>query len=303
MEMIVLTNNEKELNKEIQKIHQELYSIKNSLEYKAGKKITKTKCFSLLYWLKKKFSKNLPGENKITEMYVTNDAYPDLSKKKLAIYTCITGDYDNVVEPMYCNENIDYLLFTNNKKLKSNKWKVVYLDNKKNLYNVMLNRYVKMHPFEYLKNYDYSIYIDGNIRIYADISCYIEKINSKYGLALSMHSTRNKLSDEAKACMMLKKGNTEEIENELKRFMNEGMPDEYGLLEAPVIATNLKSELAQKIFDEWWDCFSNSKAYRDQIFLPYVLWKRKIIVQEIGTLSNNIWLDAKLEKEKHKNRK
>ena len=295
-----MINNEKRLNQEIQIVHKELFDIKNSLSYKVGKKITKTKIFSMLYWIKKKLSKKIPGEEKIDSMYVTNDIYPDLSKHKIAIYTCITGDYDNVVEPMYCNENIDYILFTNNKKIKSNNWKIIYVDNKNKLDNVMLNRYIKMHPFEYLEGYDYSIYIDGNIKIYVDISCYVEKINNKYGLALSMHSSRNKLSDEVKACEMLKKGNIEELEKEINFFIKDGMPDDYGLLEAPIIATNLKSKVAYEILNEWWDCFSSSKAYRDQIFLPYILWKRNIKIKEIGTLSNNIWLDAKIEKEKHK---
>ena len=293
-----MNNNEIKLNYEIQCIHKDLYNIENSLEYKVGKKVTKCKIFKLLYKIRKKFSKKIPEEKKIYNMYVTNDVYPNSKAKKIVVYSCITGNYDNVIDPLYCNENIDYILFTNNKKIKSSKWKVVYVESDK-YDNVLFNRYIKMHPFEYLKEYDYSIYIDGNIKIFTDISCFVEKINNRYGIALSTHSSRIKLSDEAKACKKLKKGNIEEINICLQKYSSLGMPDDYGLLEAPIIVTNLNNEKAKEIFNDWWNEFYNSNTYRDQIHLPFVLWQKKIKIDEIGTISNNIWLDAKLEKVKH----
>ena len=290
--------NEENLNNSVKELHKDLFNITNSVEYKLGRKICKISLIKKI--LEKKLNKcNLPvKESIITEMYVTDDKYPDLSKNKVAIYTCITGDYDNVIEPMYCNSNVDYILFTNNKKLKSDKWQVKYIDNK-GFDNVLLNRYVKMHPSEYLDKYDYSIYVDGNIKIYVDISCYVEKLNKKHGLALSTHSARNKLSDEVKACKMLKKGNEKEIDDAVKSFFDDGMPDDYGLLEAPVIVTDIKNQKAKKILNEWWEEFYQSNTRRDQIILPYILWKNKIKIEEIGTLSQNIWLDAKIEKVKH----
>ena len=79
------------------------------------------------------------------------------------------------------------------------------------------------------------------------------------------------------------------------------MPKNYGLLEAPVIVTNLKNRRANIILDQWWKYFYESKTYRDQIALPYVLWKNNIKVDEVGTLCDNIWMDSKIEKERHIN--
>jgi len=47
--------------------------------------------------------------------------------KKVCVYTCITGDYDNLKEIKNKEKNIDYYCFTNNKNIKSNTWKVEYI--------------------------------------------------------------------------------------------------------------------------------------------------------------------------------
>ena len=49
--------------------------------------------------------------------------------KKICVYTCITGDYDNLHEIKKKEKDIDYYLFTNNKNIKSKTWKVIYIEN------------------------------------------------------------------------------------------------------------------------------------------------------------------------------
>lgn len=296
-----MNNNEIKLNNAIELLHKELYEIENSFEYKLGKKISKNKIIKFVYLIKKKFfSVKLPEKNDAQKDIIPrNNDYSHLENKKIAIYTCITGDYDNLIEPLYCNENIDYIIFTNNTNITSKEWKVKYLENEENLNNVLLNRYVKMHPHKLLKEYDYTIYVDGNIKIYSDLSSYINRIDKKIGLALSMHSTRNNLTDELEACKILKKGNIDKIDAKIKEYLEKGMPNEYGLLEAPVIVTDLHNQVAKKILNEWWDEFYLSDTYRDQIILPYILWKNDIPIKSIGKLSDNIWSEPKIEKIKH----
>ena len=49
---------------------------------------------------------------------------------KICVYTCITGDYDNLIEIKNKEKNIDYYCFTNNKSIKSNTWNVIYIKEK-----------------------------------------------------------------------------------------------------------------------------------------------------------------------------
>lgn len=296
-----MNKNEKELNILVNKLHKQIYDLENSMEYRIGKKLSKNffirKAYSFYNWIK---VKNLPTFTSKIDNIENQEEFSNLSEKKIVIYTCITGNYDEVVDPMYCSNNIEYILYTNNEKIKSNKWKVKNIENDSNLNNILLNRYIKMHPHELFKNYDYSIYVDGNIKIFSDLSCWVNLLNEEYGIALSMHSTRNKLSDELKACEILKKGNIDKMKEQINQYLKDGMPDDYGLLEAPVIVTDLHSETSKKILDNWWNEFVKSNSYRDQIALPYTLFKMKIPICEIGKISNDIWHDPKIEKQEHK---
>ena len=38
---------------------------------------------------------------------------------KICVYTCITGNYDNLIEINNIEEGIDYICYTNNKEIKS----------------------------------------------------------------------------------------------------------------------------------------------------------------------------------------
>ena len=67
--------------------------------------------------------------------------------KNLCVYTCITGDYDDLHEIAHPEKSVDYYCFTNNKNLKSNTCKIVHISNG-NLNNHLLSRKIKMlgHP-------------------------------------------------------------------------------------------------------------------------------------------------------------
>lgn len=43
---------------------------------------------------------------------------------KAVCYTCITGNYDKLHDPLVVPHDIDFICFTNNQQLKSNIWKI-----------------------------------------------------------------------------------------------------------------------------------------------------------------------------------
>ena len=295
-----MKENEKNLNNLVDKLNFELKSIKASNEYKIGKRIYGIKLFQkIIDFLENKQKSKIPEDELSYSYKDENYDYTGLSGKKIAVYKCITGNYDKIIAPEYKSERVDYILFTNNKNVKSDDWKIVYIDNVDGLNDAMLNRYVRMHPGRFLNGYDYAVYVDGNMIIYSDLSCLVNRINKKYGVAFSMHSTRKKITSEYAACRALKKGNDEKMHAQIDRYLSEGMPNDYGLLETTVIAIDLKNKRAIDILDRWWDEFLSAGSMRDQVALPYVLWKNNIKVTEIGTLGNNIWLNPKFTKVKH----
>ena len=75
---------------------------------------------------------------------------------KICVYTCITGNYDNLNELKNPEKNIDYYCFTNNKNLSSKTWKVVQIKNG-GLDNCRLARKIKILGHPVLDKYDIAV--------------------------------------------------------------------------------------------------------------------------------------------------
>ena len=220
-------------------------------------------------------------------------------RKRVVIYTCITGSYDRSQKPLYFPDHCDYILFSDKAGLNDAAgWKECAIpDNIKSIGNdAMINRYIKMHPFElFPKEYDYSIYIDGNIRPITDLSVLCELVNENVGVAFHRHSSRESIYDEIQACQILKKGNIEKLKEQAMRYKAEGFPFGFGMVECNVIVTDLRSLEAKNVLDWWWKEYYDSGSGRDQISLPYVLWKMGHTIDEVATLGNNSTKNPKIQ--------
>ena len=83
---------------------------------------------------------------------------------KIAVYTVSTGGYDVVKEPRFVDEQFDYFVFTNSKLPTDTVWKVIPLNGECQKMSALEQaRYVKTHPHLFFRDYDISIFIDGNI--------------------------------------------------------------------------------------------------------------------------------------------
>ena len=220
---------------------------------------------------------------------------------KIVVYTCITGNYDEIEEPLVIENGCDYFLYTNNKELKSDIWRIKKIPDEiqKINDNAKINRYIKMHPKELFKDYDYAIYIDGNIRLISTISSFINKINCKTGLAIHRHSSNNCIFKEIKTCRAYGKGKYKNLKRQANRYKKEGFPINYGMLECNVLVSDLNNNKSIVILNEWWNEYLKSESMRDQIALPYVLWKNKIQVADIGNLGNNVNKNYKIKINSH----
>lgn len=224
------------------------------------------------------------------------------SKERIAVYTCIIGNYDNLIEPAFCPDNCDLYAVTNFDIPTNSKWKRINpkdynLD--PNLTNAEVNRYFKMLPQNFLSNYRYSVYIDGNIKLFTDATEFVNRI-SNYGVGFFKHALRNSVYCEAETCFAYGKADRTSIERYVKDMRSKQMPNDYGLIQCSVIARDHSSEICNKIMEEWWKMFLNGEIKRDQLLLPYVLFKKNISIDDVCTLGNNVWEYPGLETLSHK---
>jgi len=90
---------------------------------------------------------------------------------KIVCYTCITGNYDRLLDPLVVPSNIDFICFTDNWHQFSNVWQIRSVPKDLNeLSNVKRQRIVKICPHRYLSEYDISIWVDGNICIKGNLN-------------------------------------------------------------------------------------------------------------------------------------
>ncbi len=217
---------------------------------------------------------------------------------RVVVYTCITNGYDTLLDPAILPENVTYIAFLDNySKIKGSRWIIKKIPDsiqKEIPDGVLANRFVKFHPNEIIGDeFDYSIYVDGNIRIVGDITTLIDAVNPKTGLALHRHRQRNSVFDEVEVCKILKKGNVEKLSEQAKKYKEKGFPAAFGLYECNVIVSDLHNKMAKKLLDDWWQEFLESESMRDQIALPYVVWKNGLGFDDIGSLGRNVYRNPK----------
>jgi hypothetical protein len=285
------------------KFNYEYHKIFESKEYRIGK--------SLLWYVNKvkafRFDEILSRLKKRTQYKELNDMYgvdrsaivvnnaplrigAD-SDKSFTVYTCITGNYELPKVPLVIPSNYNFVLFSDTIK-QCEGWDVRSIPEElKNRYdNPEINRYIKFHPASFFDT-DYSLYIDGNVKFVAGISSILNANACESGLWMFDHPSRNCIFQEADACIKIKKGNCVEIVKQIDRYKEEGMPQNYGLKEATAIFTEMKNHLAISLLNDWWNEYYLSFSKRDQLALPYILWKRGLTLDQIGNLGPNIRSD------------
>lgn len=153
-----------------------------------------------------------------------------------------------------------------------------------------------MHPFELFPEYDYAVYIDGNVCIASDISALINvPEEGKVGFAMHRHVLRDCIYEEAEACILYGKGSPNQLRKQITQYRLEGFPTKYGMLEATVIFYHLQNKECQALMSEWWNEFIKYGSMRDQIALPYVLWKKGYKISDVGCLGENVYRNSKFQ--------
>jgi len=193
-----------------------------------------------------------------------------------AVYSAIIGNYDQVKEPKYINPDLEYILFTDNPNLKSDRWKIKLIDNKDELDNVRLARRIKILGHEYLEGFDYSIWIDGKLEINDDLREYIEQYRGKEPILCFNHYVNDCIYDEKAACVALEKDIPEIMEKQIQRYKEEGYPVHNGLVESGIMVRELRDKRVQKTMELWWKEIIDGSR-RDQLSFNYACWKNNLI--------------------------
>lgn len=214
------------------------------------------------------------------------EKYVNSSKNKdKVIYTCITGNYDELINHYYINNDYKYVCFTDNKDLISNKkygiWEILPIKFS-NTDNSLINRWHKMHPHLLFPNIEESIYIDSNINILSN-KVFEEIEKTKNNILLPKHFNRNCIYKEIEKLKNIPKFNTPIMQSKLqkvKEFLEEyKFPKNFGLGENNLLYRRHNDKLIIHMMEDWWNLIQEYIP-RDQLFLMYLFYKYELNPQE-----------------------
>lgn len=198
---------------------------------------------------------------------------------KIAVYTCITGGYDELTAPSYIDERIDYFCFAD-REYDLKPW-IMQPVSKFKLNSKDTNRYIKMHAYEILQDYDITVYIDGNISIIGDLyelimTCY----SRKYDIFMYQHFARDCVYKEADSCVYNSLDWVWTIKRQMNKYFRQGYPVNYGLFEANIIIRK-NTRSVQLLMDDWWSEYY-SGAKRDQLSLTVCARRQGVSIYSLG---------------------
>lgn len=200
-------------------------------------------------------------------------------KNKNVLYTCITGNYDGLLQHHYISPDWDYFCFTDQQNLLEQKtvghWQIKPL--RQQTANPQLTgRWHKIHPHLLLPEYEQCLYLDGNINV---LSPYLFELvkekQDKFVLGQFIHPVRDCIYDELLACLAGKKEKKAKLENVKNLLLQNHFPARWGLSETGILFRKHKDPLCIKIMNDWWYMLENYSV-RDQVSLMYILWKNNL---------------------------
>ncbi len=225
----------------------------------------------------------------------SNSATEYTDDKRIAVYCCIVGLYDNLIEPLYVDANVDYYVFTDQQVSKKSAWKkidITQLRDYKELTPTQLNRKIKILSHIFLENYDFTVYVDGVIKLMTPIVPWIKELG-RFGLAVHYHNTRDCIYKEALVVKRMKKTNIELLKKQILQYKNEGFPENYGMYENTILIRNNSDSETKLLMEQWWEEYMRYPT-RDQISLPYLVWRTNYDKSKIYILGNNMNLNPRI---------
>ena len=200
-----------------------------------------------------------------------------------AIYTVITGSYDVLIEHAYRHPGFDYYCYTDVPELlayeKLGTWTIRPL-----IFNGLSasrnQRFHKLMPHLLFPDYEYSLYLDGNIDVLTPY-LFVEvdsAISRGVKMAIPKHPDRNCIYVEGEACKVALKDDPETIDIHLNELRRLGYPPGNGLTENNVILRKHGDQDVINIMNEWWEWIVHFSK-RDQLSLMFVCWKNSFTVE------------------------
>lgn len=197
----------------------------------------------------------------------------------MAVYTAITGAYDDYVEPPV-HDAYDAVLFSD----QSNDPAAVSVqlpESWPRLDDSRRSRFFKAVPNRVLGEYPVTFWIDASIRFWQplDLHALADRCLRQADIAFFSFPTCDCAYKAAEICQKMRLDDPDLIQRQVDRYRREGFPADLGMVMGGFIFRRNTPDVIR--FNElWWSEIENGTK-RDQISLNYALWKSRIVAARI----------------------
>ena len=199
---------------------------------------------------------------------------------RLVVYTCITAGYDDLLPVREPEAGVRYVCFSDRQLAGDKGWELRPLP-RQDLDPVSANRFVKMHPHRLFPEHERSVYVDGNMELRGGLRPFADAALREHPFAVFSHPFRDCLFVEGTECALIGYGWIWTYAAQLRRYHGEGMPGRAGLFECGVLPRDHHRPEVVALMEAWWREFQDG-VKRDQISLPYLLWKLRTPYTNLG---------------------
>lgn len=117
--------------------------------------------------------------------------------KNYCVYTCLFGQYEELNEqPTAHSSSIPYICFTDDPKLTSSSWQIKVISPLLIMDPLRSHRVVKIKPWDFLPEYDASLYIDNSVILKTSAEEIFTRYNIEDDVGIAQHDHREKVLDE-----------------------------------------------------------------------------------------------------------
>lgn len=189
---------------------------------------------------------------------------------KVAIISAIIGDFDTLWDPEPQSIDCDFLMYTDNPSMVSNKWCIRQLQ-VLNPFPRQVAKMPKCMPDIFAKEYDITIWIDGDMRIKSqDFAKKMIELLGDQKLLVLKHWFRESVLEEINACKTNPKYSAEDMETVERLY---GGRDTQ-LYACGILVRKNKDPEVMRFNHKWWDLesrYSQVSSLNDQVILPLAL--------------------------------
>lgn len=219
-------------------------------------------------------------------------------RPSICIYTTLFGGIDDLLPIIDPVPGIDYICFTDRYRPDCG-WRQVIIIPDFDSDNLKAKIF-KILPHNYLRDYEYSLFVDANTFLIGKTSELVDLCLSGGDFVMWRHPVRKDVYLEA--CAIIGHGRHEprRILAQVEDYYSRGLPQNTGLYEASFIWRRHGAEPVKQFMEKWWAEILEQSP-RDQLSLGYLTWKQnfkpKVLPDRIGNSRKNDYF----EKIPHKN--